>query len=154
MTTGHSRPPERTAPLAQHYRDAWQAAGHTAAANLAVHYHCVVAEDRAEAWRLAEAGLHEHNRLNHETRSLSQANPGPEPAHPTVEQLVEQARILAGTPDDCVALLRRIVSETGATEAHCMFQFGSITFEQAQRSLELFAQEVMPRFATAHDRQR
>ena len=27
-----------------------------------------------------------------------------------------------------------------------MFQFGSITFEQAQRSQELFAREVMPAF--------
>jgi len=28
-----------------------------------------------------------------------------------------------------------------------LFQFGTITFEQAQRSLELFAREVMPRLA-------
>jgi natural product biosynthesis luciferase-like monooxygenase protein len=149
VTTGHSRPPERTAPLAQHYRDAWQAAGHTQPASLAVHYHCVVAEDRAEALLLAEAGLHEHNRQNHETRSLSQVNPGPEPAHPTIDQLVEDAKTLVGTPDDVIALLQRISAATGATEIHCMFQFGSITFEQAQRSQELFAREVMPKFADA-----
>ena len=148
VTTGHSRPPERTAPLAQHYRDAWQAAGHTAPANLAVHYHCVVAEDRAEAWRLAEAGLHEHNRLNHETRSLSQADPGPEPAHPTGRAAGRRrahARRHARRrrQHSCAAS----ADETGATEAHCMFQFGSITFDQAQRSLELFAREVMPKFA-------
>jgi natural product biosynthesis luciferase-like monooxygenase protein len=147
VTTGHSRPPERSAPLAQHYRDAWQNAGHTSPASLAVHYHCVIAEDRAEAHRLAEDGLHVHNRLNHETRSLSKAEPGPEPQHPSVTQLVEDARILCGTPDDVVATLQRISEATGATEIHCLFQFGSITFDQAQRSLELFASEVMPKFA-------
>ena len=149
ITTGHSRPPEKLAPLAQHYRDAWRDAGRQSPVDLAVHYHCVVAESRVEAFRLAETGLHEHNRQNHATRSLSKATPGPEPAHPPVEELVEQGRILAGTPDDCLATLRRLIAETGATEAHCMFQFGKIDFEQSQRSLELFAREVMPRLASA-----
>jgi alkanesulfonate monooxygenase SsuD/methylene tetrahydromethanopterin reductase-like flavin-dependent oxidoreductase (luciferase family) len=147
MTTGHSRPPERTGALTQVYRDAWRAAGHGRPLDLAVHYHCVISEDRAEAWRIAEAGLHEHNRWNHETRSLSQANPGPQPEHPRVEQLVEQGRILAGTPDDCIEVLRRAQKAIGMTEAHCLFQFGAIDFAQAQRSLELFAREVMPKFA-------
>ena len=148
ITTGHSRPPEKTAPLARHYRDAWRVAGHDRPADLAVHYHCVVAESRAEALRLAEAGLHEHNRQNHATRSLGKANPGPEPEHPSVEELMEQGRIIAGTPEECAGILRRAGAEIGATEVHCMFQFGAIDFEQAQRSLELFAREVMPRFVT------
>lgn len=147
VTTGHSRSPERSAPLAQHYRDAWRAAGHATPASLAVHYHCVIAEDRAEAYRLAEHGLHVHNRLNHETRSLSKAEPGPEPQHPPVAQLVEDAKTLVGTPDDVIANLQRVKDATGATEIHCLFQFGSISFDQAQRSLELFATEVMPKFA-------
>jgi alkanesulfonate monooxygenase SsuD/methylene tetrahydromethanopterin reductase-like flavin-dependent oxidoreductase (luciferase family) len=147
VTTGHSRPPERSAPLAGHYLDAWQAAGHKTPASLAVHYHCVVADDRAEALRLAEDGLDVHNRLNHETRSLSKAVPGLEPEHPPVEQLVADARILCGTPEDVVATLQRISEATGATEIHGLFQFGSITFDQAQRSLELFGSEVMPKFA-------
>jgi alkanesulfonate monooxygenase SsuD/methylene tetrahydromethanopterin reductase-like flavin-dependent oxidoreductase (luciferase family) len=148
ITTGHSRPPERLATLAQTYRDLWQAAGHGRPADLAVHYHCVVTEDRAEALRLAAAALHEHNHQNHATRSLGKREPGPEPAHPPVEELVEQARILAGTPDDCAAILRRVIAETGATEAHCMFQFGTIDFDTAQRSMELFAREVMPKVAS------
>jgi alkanesulfonate monooxygenase SsuD/methylene tetrahydromethanopterin reductase-like flavin-dependent oxidoreductase (luciferase family) len=149
VTTGHSRPPEKSATLAQHYRDAWQAAGHKAPANLAVHYHCVIAEDRAEAFRIADAGLHQHNRLNHETRMLSKAVATPQPEHPPVAQLVEDARTLCGTPEDVVALLQRISDATGLTEAHMLFQFGSVTFDQAQRSLELFAREVMPKFAAA-----
>ena len=148
VTTGHARPPERLATLAQHYRDAWSAAGHKTPASLAVHYHCVIAEDGAEARRIAEHGLHVHNRLNHETRSLSKAEPGPEPQHPTVEQLIDDAKTLVGTPDDVIAMLHRIEAATGATEIHCLFQFGSVTFDQAQRSFEMFASEVMPRFAT------
>jgi alkanesulfonate monooxygenase SsuD/methylene tetrahydromethanopterin reductase-like flavin-dependent oxidoreductase (luciferase family) len=147
ITTGHSRPPERLATLAQTYRDLWQTAGHERPADLAVHYHCVIAETRAEAVRLADAGLHEHNRQNHATRSLGKAEPGPEPSHPPVEELIEQGRILCGTPDEVIAILERVTATTGATEAHCMFQFGKITFEQAQRSLDLFASEVMPKFS-------
>jgi hypothetical protein len=55
--------------------------------------------------------------------------------------------MLCGTPDDVISILRRAADATGLTEAHCLFQFGSITFEQAQRSLELFASQVMPKFA-------
>ena len=38
---------------------------------------------------------------------------------------------------------------TGANYFVCSFQWGDLTHEQAMRSLELFATEVMPHYATA-----
>jgi hypothetical protein len=65
-----------------------------------------------------------------------------------IDQLVDEGRLIAGDPDDCLRLLRLVGSEVGTTETHCLFQFGNITPENAQRSLELFSREVMPRLAT------
>jgi natural product biosynthesis luciferase-like monooxygenase protein len=148
MTIGYTKPIGDTAALTQIARDAWAAAGHEGPMTIATHYHVVIAEDRAEARRIAEAALTEHVRLNHASRSLAKLDVGPVPSQVSIPQLVEEGRLIAGDPDDCVQLLRRVGAEVGTTETHCLFQFGNITFEKAQRSLELFAHEVMPRLAT------
>jgi alkanesulfonate monooxygenase SsuD/methylene tetrahydromethanopterin reductase-like flavin-dependent oxidoreductase (luciferase family) len=147
LTIGYTKPISATAALTRVYRDAWEAAGHDRPATIATHYHVVVAEDRAEARRIAESALAEHVRLNHASRSLAKLDAGPVPDRVPVEQLVDEGRLIAGDPDDCVRLLRLVGSELGTTETHCLFQFGNITFPVAQRSLELFAREVMPRLA-------
>jgi natural product biosynthesis luciferase-like monooxygenase protein len=147
MTIGYTKPIEQTAALTRVYRDAWAAAGHNKPFNLATHYHVVVAEDREEARSIAEAALAEHVRLNHASRYLAKMEAGPIPERVPIEQLVDQGRLIAGDPDDCLRLLRLVGSEVGTTETHCLFQFGNITFENAQRSLELFSKQVMPRLA-------
>jgi natural product biosynthesis luciferase-like monooxygenase protein len=147
MTIGYTKPIGETAALTRIYRDAWAAAGHDRPMALATHYHVVVAENRAEARRIAEAALAEHVRLNHASRSLAKLEVGPVPNRVPIEQLVDEGRLIAGDPDDCLRLLRLVGSEVGTTETHCLFQFGNIDFETAQRSLELFAREVMPQLA-------
>lgn len=148
MTIGYTKPIEATAALTRIYRDAWAAAGHNRPYALATHYHVVIAEDRAEARRTAEAALAEHVRLNQLSRSLGQVTQGgPTQAPLPIEQLIDEGRLIAGDPDDCVRLLRNVGAQVGTTETHCLFQFGNIDFEMAQRSLELFAREVMPRLA-------
>jgi alkanesulfonate monooxygenase SsuD/methylene tetrahydromethanopterin reductase-like flavin-dependent oxidoreductase (luciferase family) len=55
---------------------------------------------------------------------------------------------LAGTP----AAVREYMDEyvaTGANYFVCSFQWGDLSHEQAMRSIELFATEVMPRYARA-----
>jgi natural product biosynthesis luciferase-like monooxygenase protein len=148
MTIGYTKPIEATAALTQIFKDAWTASGHDRPMTIATHYHVVVAEDRAEARRIAEAGLAEHVLLNRASRYLAKLELGPEPAQIPIAQLVDEGRLIAGDPDDCVRLLRRVGAEIGTTETHCLFQFGNITFANAQRSLELFAREVMPHLAS------
>lgn len=64
----------------------------------------------------------------------------------SVDELVAEARVCVGTPDDCAAVLERARATLGLTAVDCTFYFGGIDYARARRSLELFAREVMPRF--------
>jgi alkanesulfonate monooxygenase SsuD/methylene tetrahydromethanopterin reductase-like flavin-dependent oxidoreductase (luciferase family) len=144
LTLAYNRPIENLSRLTRAYRDAWAISSPGVQPTIATHFHTVVAEDRAEARRIAVSGLTEHIRLGKEARSLA-AQAVSATGTVVTEQLIDDGRLIAGDPDDCVRILRQLEAEVGYTEAHCMFQFGNITFEAAQRSMELFATEVMPR---------
>jgi natural product biosynthesis luciferase-like monooxygenase protein len=152
LTIGYLHPIATLAELTRVYRQAFEAAGHGRKPAIGTHFHTVVAEDRGEARRIAESGLREHVRLNRESRSLAKLEAAPEAEPVSVEHLVDEGRLIAGDPDDCARTLLRISQETGCTEAHCLFQFGDIGFPQAQRSMQLFAAEVMPRIRAAEAR--
>jgi natural product biosynthesis luciferase-like monooxygenase protein len=145
LTIGYVRPIAALAELTRVYRDASAAAGHAPSAAIATHYHTVVAEDRQQARRIAEQALREHVRLNRESRSLAKFEVAPTAEPLSIGQLVDEGRLIAGDPDDCARLLRLVADQTGCTETHCLFQFGTIPFDQARRSMELFAQHVIPR---------
>jgi alkanesulfonate monooxygenase SsuD/methylene tetrahydromethanopterin reductase-like flavin-dependent oxidoreductase (luciferase family) len=49
-----------------------------------------------------------------------------------------------GTPDRCVHVLREIQNQMGASEFVGVFKYGGMPYEEAERSLKLFASEVMP----------
>jgi alkanesulfonate monooxygenase SsuD/methylene tetrahydromethanopterin reductase-like flavin-dependent oxidoreductase (luciferase family) len=49
-----------------------------------------------------------------------------------------------GTPDRCLAALRHIVEVTGAAELIGVFDYGAMPVELAERSMQLFAREVLP----------
>jgi alkanesulfonate monooxygenase SsuD/methylene tetrahydromethanopterin reductase-like flavin-dependent oxidoreductase (luciferase family) len=55
---------------------------------------------------------------------------------------------LAGTPRAVLEYMDEYLA-TGANYFVCSFQWGDISHENAMRSIELFASEVMPRYATA-----
>ena len=149
LTIGYVLPVGTLADLTRIYRDAYAAAGHGSPAAIATHYHTVVAENRSDARRIAEDGLREHMRLNRASRSLAKFDTSPAAESVSVERLVDEGRLIAGDPADCAETLRRLSEETGCTEAHCLFQFGNIPFQVANRSLDLFATEVIPRLRAA-----
>ena len=55
--------------------------------------------------------------------------------------------ILIGSPDSVTAMIERTVEDTGIDYLCCSFAWGTLSIEEAERSMELFATEVMPRFA-------
>jgi alkanesulfonate monooxygenase SsuD/methylene tetrahydromethanopterin reductase-like flavin-dependent oxidoreductase (luciferase family) len=144
LTIGYLRPISELAGLARIYRDAWTAAGHKGPTSIGTHYHVVVAEDRQDARRIAESALTEHVRLNRAAQALTPAGGPAANAGIDIEQLVDEGRLIAGDPDDCARMLRRLAEDVWCDEAHCLFQFGDIRFETAQRSMELFAKQVIP----------
>jgi len=137
------------------YRAAWDAAGHPAKEwQIAAHYHCVLCETKQEArkigreaWRrYLEATTHTRDRGRMDAdrpAAPSQGGAGQEP--PDIDRMVEDLRTVACTPDEAVTLLERAQDAMGFTQCDCTFFFGGVTHDQAQRSLHLFANEVMPK---------
>jgi natural product biosynthesis luciferase-like monooxygenase protein len=150
LTVSSLKPMEAIAGLAQHYHDAWKAAGHDPAGyKYNTHYQIVVDEDRERARRVVAEAIPRYSQLLREATSLFTA-PGNRPyANPladfSVDGWIDQGRILCGTPDDVVAILQRAERELGITGVDGAFYFGGMPFETAERSLRLFAEHVIPR---------
>src|SRR5438105_4763000 len=54
-------------------------------------------------------------------------------------------RMIAGSPRTVADQLQAQVDESGVNYIACRFAFGDIAFDEAHRSIELFADQVMPR---------
>jgi alkanesulfonate monooxygenase SsuD/methylene tetrahydromethanopterin reductase-like flavin-dependent oxidoreductase (luciferase family) len=131
--------------LTQLYRTAWLEAGHPAGEwEISTHYQVVVAETSAEAKQLCVPAIQRYR----EAVQASQRAGGRAPMYPETradyEYLLAEGRIISGTPDECRQQLRAAQARVGFTSADCMFYWGGIPFEAAQRSLQLFAAEVLP----------
>ena len=62
-----------------------------------------------------------------------------------VDEFIRDGRVLIGTPDECVALAERARDEVGIDCINCTFSWGGINESAVERSMRLFATEVMPR---------
>jgi alkanesulfonate monooxygenase SsuD/methylene tetrahydromethanopterin reductase-like flavin-dependent oxidoreductase (luciferase family) len=115
-------------------------------------------EDSNEAWDIMSVHTLEgqHSSLNHyqfDDPERFQKTKGYEQyakmaaATITDEQMIEAtARPQAwGTPDEVYERLRHIQQMTGAEELILAFRFGTMPVETAERSMRLFAKEVLPR---------
>jgi natural product biosynthesis luciferase-like monooxygenase protein len=135
------------------YRDAWAKAGHPAGQwRLATHYHCVLGESKREAREIAREAWRRYNAATTHTLDRVRTGPpggaGPRPIIEEmrdIDRMVEELRVIAGTPDEAVTLLERAQDAMGFTQCDCTFFFGGITHDQAQRSFRLFTREVMPK---------
>jgi alkanesulfonate monooxygenase SsuD/methylene tetrahydromethanopterin reductase-like flavin-dependent oxidoreductase (luciferase family) len=54
-------------------------------------------------------------------------------------------RAIAGSPQTVLRELQAQVDESGANYVLCRMAFGDLTFEESRRSIELFAEHIMPR---------
>ena len=67
---------------------------------------------------------------------------------PTSYEHLFEHRAIIGTPEQCIAELKAL-EEAGIDLFICNFDFGGIPHHKVLRSMDLFAREVMPHFATA-----
>jgi alkanesulfonate monooxygenase SsuD/methylene tetrahydromethanopterin reductase-like flavin-dependent oxidoreductase (luciferase family) len=67
--------------------------------------------------------------------------------HASLDQLIEDGIMIAGTPDAVIAQIRRLHERTGVGHLLMMNQAGDMTSNEVRDSLELFAREVMPAVA-------
>jgi alkanesulfonate monooxygenase SsuD/methylene tetrahydromethanopterin reductase-like flavin-dependent oxidoreductase (luciferase family) len=136
-------------PLFERYREAWarhrndpgRHNAHVTSPHLARTQHLVIAEDAAEAKRLGEAAHQAWNgHIHHLTRKM-----GRPPVHNTEAYSKDSAHpLMTGAPRQVAEQLQEMIEATGINYLLCVFSFGDLAPQHAERSLELFAREVMP----------
>jgi len=141
-------PLARVREITDRYRAEWAAAGHAAAKMplVGTTRHVVLAPTDAEAMAIAKRA---YARWWTSFMFLwKKHNSAPMfAAFPEDFDLVFKAGLAAvGSPATVRRLLEAEISQSGVNYLLCRFAFGDLTFAESQRSVDLFASEVMPHF--------
>jgi alkanesulfonate monooxygenase SsuD/methylene tetrahydromethanopterin reductase-like flavin-dependent oxidoreductase (luciferase family) len=151
LTLGFPRPVAAFAESVRIYRDEWQAVGRDPADyQIGTLYHTIVCEKSEQARQLAArhfgrflAGL--RGAASRPTRNAQPPRASAALADLNMMALIDQARLIAGNPQEVADMLRYLQGEVGFTHLNHMFQFGGLSFDRAQQSMALYATEVMPK---------
>jgi alkanesulfonate monooxygenase SsuD/methylene tetrahydromethanopterin reductase-like flavin-dependent oxidoreductase (luciferase family) len=109
--------------------------------------HICIAETRKEAM---EAGKRGFDRWYASLQSLWIAHGNPMKSYPIpqdFETSVDAGILLVGTADEVAEGLQREIEISGVNYVLTRFAYGSLTYEESLRSLNLFVREVMPRLS-------
>jgi alkanesulfonate monooxygenase SsuD/methylene tetrahydromethanopterin reductase-like flavin-dependent oxidoreductase (luciferase family) len=121
----------------KHRNDPGRHNAHVAEPFLARTQHIVVSENEKEAVTAYETWK---GRMHHLTRK--HGRPDVLPLDPFAEHSVQ--KLIAGTPATVLKQINSVIQESGMNYLLCIFSFGDLAPATAQRSLELFAREVLP----------
>ena len=140
------------------YRDAWKAAGHAGAGRSMLAFHMFCAPTREAAASKAREPLNQY--IQSIVGAASQWTSGAEsPDYPnyhrmfqdiakeTFESSVQKGSAWVGTPDDIRASIQAYQEATGGFDiASLQVNFGTVSVEDAEASMRLFARDVMRAF--------
>jgi alkanesulfonate monooxygenase SsuD/methylene tetrahydromethanopterin reductase-like flavin-dependent oxidoreductase (luciferase family) len=111
----------------------------------------VVADSDAEARRIAEPAAQYHlaslNWLRAKHGFTDAADRLRTPGAASFDDLLAEGLVIAGSPDTVRAAIERQARELGINYLVAYLFFGAMSFADAQRSLNLFSTEVMPKLA-------
>jgi natural product biosynthesis luciferase-like monooxygenase protein len=116
-------------------------------------FHVFVAEEAAEARRLAGPAYANYGRLA-AARSGANTREYYGAADTSFERHAAEFKIIAGSPQDCIERIRYWRDTLGITYIGGTFHFGGLAHEATLRSMELFAQEVAPAVETPENGRR
>ena len=139
------------------YRGAWREAGHPGNGRVMLAFHMFCHENRDKAWAIARDPMHRYLRsLVDGSVGLGQRQSKDYAGYDkmvemlskeTIETQVESGAAWIGTPDDIVEQIARYVDGIGGFESGSLqVNFNTISYEDAERSVRLFSDAVMPRF--------
>jgi natural product biosynthesis luciferase-like monooxygenase protein len=142
------------------YRTAWRDAGHKGNGRVMLAFHMFCHEDRDKAWSIAREPMHRYLRSIVEAASdwttvKSKDYAGYDKmiemlSKETIESQVASGAAFIGTPDDISDQIARYLDGIGGFEsASLQVNFNTISYEDAERSMRLFSEKVMPRFRDA-----
>jgi alkanesulfonate monooxygenase SsuD/methylene tetrahydromethanopterin reductase-like flavin-dependent oxidoreductase (luciferase family) len=130
--------------VAERYLECWHGSGDAAAPLVGVLRNIYVAETDDEAVAVARPA---YQAWYDSLVSLwRQFNSVPIRFHDTLDRALAHDAAIAGSPATVRAEVERHLAETGANYFVGRFAYGTLSHEQAARSLELFARDVMPHF--------
>ena len=145
------------------YRDAWREAGHPGNGEVMIAYHMFCHEDAALAREIPRKSFDTYYRLIFEASQDWTAGTSSKDYKGydqlvaklktmTLENQIESGSAWVGTPDEIRAIIAKVIDIYGDFDhASLQINFGTISYEDAQRSMRLFAREVMPAFSKAAD---
>lgn len=146
LTVIHVNPMNHLAELVSMYRQAATAARHDATKlQVSSHFQVYCSDDRDEALQTGEAAVAAYRELNSAARQQGSATLIGPRHRAGFDELLQDGRVCIGTPDDCVRILEHARDVVGLTQIDCTFYFGGLPYDKVQRSLRLFAREVIPR---------
>jgi alkanesulfonate monooxygenase SsuD/methylene tetrahydromethanopterin reductase-like flavin-dependent oxidoreductase (luciferase family) len=147
--------------LLQMYRDAWRAAGHPGAGRVMLAFHMFCAPTRAEAVAIARDPMNRYleslvSAASAWTEGVSSKDyPGYDKIieglrAETFESQVQKGGAWVGTPDEIADSIADYNEKVGGFEiASLQVNFNTVPVAAAERSMKLFSEKVMPRFADA-----
>lgn len=144
--------------LCEIYRESWKAAGHPGNGRVMLAFHMFCHEDREETVRIARAPMNEY--LNSIVDAASDWVSGASSdaykgydkmiaalREETFESQVEKGAAWVGTPDDLIEQIRAYDADVGGIDdASLQINFGTIGLEDAEKSMRLFGEKVIPVF--------
>ncbi len=146
-------------PLLDLYRDAWREAGHPGDGEVMIAFHMFCHEDAHAARDIPrrafdlyfEALVESAGEWTQGTASKDYQGYDKSIGRMkgfSLDGQVETGNAWIGTPDEIKAIIRRCQSTVGKFEhASLQINFGTLDFAEAQKSMRLFAREVMPEFS-------
>ena len=146
------RPPAQVRAITERYRAEWRALGRpdSALPMMGVNRHIILADTEAEALEVARRG---YPAWRHHMGLLWHQYGVPFPLEAALPEdwgmLQRNGDAIAGTPARVRDYIASEIEATGVNYYVCDFAFGTITHDEAMRSVELFTREVMPAFADA-----
>jgi alkanesulfonate monooxygenase SsuD/methylene tetrahydromethanopterin reductase-like flavin-dependent oxidoreductase (luciferase family) len=141
-------PPEMVRPFTDRFLEVWEQSGRPEQERplRGANRNLVIAEDGAEARRLAEEAYAPFRRSLLFLWERSGV-PAPPVFPPTYAEWQARGAAFAGTPEETREYVAEQVEVAGLDTLSFHLAFGTLSFDHACRTAELFAAEVMPAFA-------
>lgn len=142
-------PVEIVKPIFDHFRSAWAALGRPTAEMplLGLNRHCVIAETDGEAEEIAERAYKVWHASFYRLWQQRNARPNNAAYPETFAGLQRMGYGVAGSPATVRDFYVHEIGAVGASYALGRFAFGDLTLAESRRSVELFADHVMPALA-------
>jgi natural product biosynthesis luciferase-like monooxygenase protein len=145
MTVSYIKPLDELGGLIKVYRDNYIEAGHNPnEMEVSTHFQVYVEENGEKARQNIRPALERYLELSYAARALQNTNVA-QPAV-TVDQLLNEGRVIAGSPAECIEQLERAREKLNFNTIDCTFYFGGLEYEKAYESFKLFSRDVIPYF--------